>query len=57
MAVSRHADATPADTTPASVKVKRADGLDVEVAGSTAFVTATLERLLTVLGIVQAPPA
>jgi hypothetical protein len=38
------------------VHVKRADGLDVEVAGSAAFVTATLERVLTALGIIQAPP-
>jgi hypothetical protein len=55
MAATRHPDA--ADATPASVKVKRSDGLDVEVAGSAAFVTATLERVLTVLGIIQAPPA
>jgi hypothetical protein len=54
MAASRHADA--ADATPASVKVKRSDGLDVEVAGSAAFVTATLERVLVALGVVTAPP-
>ena len=45
----------PADGAPASVKMKRADGLDLEVAGSAAFVTATLERMLTALGIVTAP--
>jgi len=49
--------AAPApDPTPCAVHVKRADGLDVEVAGSAVFVTSTLERVLTVLGVIQAPP-
>jgi len=53
---TRHEPPATADATPAHVKVKRSDGLDVEVAGSAAFVTTTLERVLTVLGIIQAPP-
>lgn len=56
MATRHEAAAPPADPTPCVVHVKRADGLDVEVAGSAAFVTATLERILTALGIIQAPP-
>jgi len=54
---ARHEPAPPEDPTPCAVHVKRSDGLDVEVAGSPAFVTATLERVLTVLGVIQAPPA
>jgi hypothetical protein len=53
--VARHEPA-PEDPTPCAVHVKRSDGLDVEVAGSAAFVTATLERVLHVLGVIQAPP-
>jgi len=52
----RHDTPAPADATPASVKVKRSDGLDVEVSGSATFVTATLQSVLVALGIVQAPP-
>jgi hypothetical protein len=54
---ARHEAAAPPDPTPCAVHVKRADGLDVEVSGSSTFVTATLERILTVLGVIQAPPA
>jgi hypothetical protein len=50
------AAAAAADPTPCAVHVKRADGLDVEVSGSAPFVTATLEHVLAVLGIVQPPP-
>ena len=57
MATRHEAPAPPADDTPCAVHVKRADGLDVEVSGSPAFVTATLEHVLTVLGVIQAPPA
>jgi len=53
---ARHDAPAPADATPASVKVKRSDGLDVEVSGSASFVTATLNSVLVALGIVQAPP-
>lgn len=53
----RHEAAAPPDTSPCVVHVKRTDGLDVEVSGSAAFVTAMLERVLTVLGVIQAPPA
>ncbi len=49
---TRHEPAPVADATPCTVHVKRADGLDVELSGSAAFV----ERVLTALGIVQAPP-
>jgi len=54
--VARHEAAAPPDTVVAMVHVKRADGLDLEVSGSAPFVTAMLERVLTVLGVVQAPP-
>jgi hypothetical protein len=40
---------------PCTVHLRRADGLDLEVGGPGAFVTATLERLLVALGVV-APP-
>ena len=53
--VARHEPA-PEDLTPCAVHVKRSDGLDVEVAGTAAFVTATLERVLHVLGVIQTPP-
>ena len=53
---TRHEPAPAPDPTPCHVHVKRADGLEVDVAGSAAFVTPTLERVLTVLGVVQAPP-
>jgi hypothetical protein len=56
MATRHEAAAPPADPTPCAVHVKRADGLDVAVSGSATFVTATLERVLTALGIVQASP-
>jgi hypothetical protein len=49
---ARHEPAPPADATPCTVHVKRADGLDVELSGSAAFV----ERVLTALGVIQAPP-
>jgi len=55
---ARH-DAAPghaADSTPAAVHVKRADGLDVEVSGSAPFVKETLAHVLAALGIVQTPP-
>jgi len=54
---ARH-ESTPAhaDPTPCAVHVKRGDGLEVVVSGSAAFVTPTLEHVLTVLGIIQAPP-
>jgi hypothetical protein len=41
---------------PCTVHLRRADGLDLEVAGPGPFVTATLERLLVALGVI-APPA
>ena len=53
---SRPVPASAPDPTPCRVHVKRNDGLEVEVAGSAPFVTATLEHVLTVLGIIQAPP-
>ena len=53
---ARHEAAAPPDTSPCLVHVKRADGLDLEVSGSPQFVTAMLERVLTVLGVIQAPP-
>ena len=56
MSTTRPAPAPAPDPTPCAVHVKRPDGLDVEVAGSAAFVTATLEHVLTVLGVIQAPP-
>jgi len=43
-------------TEPASVHLRRADGLDLELSGPASFVAATLERALVALGIV-APPA
>jgi hypothetical protein len=46
----------PTPTGPCAVHLRRADGLDLEVSGAGPFVTATLERLLVVLGVV-APPA
>lgn len=52
---TRHAEGPP-DPTPCAVQLKRADGLEVEVSGSAAFVMATLERVLTALGVIQAPP-
>jgi len=54
---TRTAPTPAADPTPSSVHVRRPDGLDVEVAGSAAFVAATLERVLTILGVIQPPPA
>jgi hypothetical protein len=48
---ARH-EPPPAETTPCTVHVKRPDGTDVEIVGSAAFV----ERVLTALGVVQAPP-
>ena len=48
---ARH-EPPPADATPCTVHVKRPDGLDVEIMGSAAFV----ERVLTSLGVIQAPP-
>jgi len=56
--MSTRAAPAPADPTPCRVHVKRNDGLEVEVAGSAPFVTATLEHVLTVLGVIQpTPPA
>lgn len=52
---TRHEAAPPADATPCAVHVKRGD-LEVEVSGAAPFVTATLEHVLTVLGVIQAPP-
>jgi hypothetical protein len=54
---TRPAPASAPDATPCRVHVKRADGLEVDVSGSAPFVTATLEHVLTVLGVIQAPPA
>lgn len=48
--------AEPPSDVECSVHLRRSDGLDLEVAGDGRFVTATLERLLVVLGVV-APPA
>jgi hypothetical protein len=53
---TRPAPASAPDPTPCAVHVKRADGLEVEVSGSAPFVTTTLEHVLTVLGVIQAPP-
>jgi hypothetical protein len=53
---TRPAPAAAPDASPCAVHVKRADGLEVEVSGSAAFVTDTLERVLSVLGVIQAPP-
>jgi hypothetical protein len=56
MAVVRRASAeAPAEHEAATVHLRRADGLDLEIAGSGSFVTATLDRLLVALGVV-APP-
>jgi len=41
---------------PASIHLKRADGLDVEISGPPNFVAQALERVLVALGIV-APPS
>jgi len=41
---------------PASLHLKRADGLDVEISGPPNFVAQTLDRVLVALGIV-APPS
>ena len=49
------AEPPPAEHEAATVHLKRPDGLDLEISGSGSFVTATLERLLTALGVV-APP-
>jgi hypothetical protein len=46
---------TAAGTAPCTVHLRRADGLDLEVAGPGPFVTATLERLLVALGVVPPP--
>jgi len=50
------AGATAPDPTPCTVRIKRSDGLEVEITGLAYFVTPTLEHLLTVLGVIQAPP-
>jgi hypothetical protein len=42
-------------TAPCSLRLHRADGLDLELTGDGRFVTATLERLLTVLGLAVPP--
>jgi hypothetical protein len=49
------AEPAPGGTPPCTVHLHRADGLDLEVSGPGAFVTATLERLLVALGVI-APP-
>jgi hypothetical protein len=54
---TRPAPASAPDPTPCAVHLTRpGDGLEVEVSGSATFVTATLEHVLTVLGVIQAPP-
>lgn len=53
---TRHEPPAPVDPTPCAVHVKRSDGLEVSVSGSAAFVTPTLEHVLSVLGVIQAPP-
>jgi len=54
---TRHEPAPAPDATPCAVRLKRNDGLEVEVAGSPGFVKAMLEDVLRVLGVIQAPPA
>jgi len=49
--MARHEPTSAPDPTPCHVHVKRPDGLDVELSGSAAFITAVLVGL----GIVQAP--
>jgi hypothetical protein len=56
MAVRRVSAEAPAEHEAATVHLRRADGLDLEIAGSGSFVTATLERLLLALGVVAPPP-
>jgi len=54
--IVRHEATAPPDTSACLVHVKRTDGLDVEVSGSAQFVTAMLEHVFRVLGVIQAPP-
>ncbi len=54
---TRHERPEAHDPTPCAVHVKRADGLDLEVSGSAAFVTAMLKDVLEVLGVIPPPPA
>jgi hypothetical protein len=53
---TRRPEPEPASTTPCSLHLRRSDGLDLELAGDSGFVTATLERLLVALGIVAPAP-
>ncbi len=53
----RHEATASADPTPCAVHLKRADGLDLAVSGSAAFVTAMLKDVLEVLGVIPPPPA
>ncbi len=53
---TRHERPEAHDPTPCAVHVKRPDGLDLEVSGSAAFVTAMLKDVLEVLGVIPPPP-
>lgn len=56
MATRHEPAAAPSDATPCAVHLKRGDGLEVNVSGSALFVHGMLEKVLTVLGVIQAPP-